>query len=96
MQAVARRLRRGLAALGHEALGAVDGHIVPVPIGDARLTVAIGDALRARGFLVGAIRPPTVPPGSSRLRLSVSAAHTDAQVDGLLAALADLLPRPSA
>jgi 8-amino-7-oxononanoate synthase len=51
----------------------------------------VGDALRARGYLVGAIRPPTVPAGSSRLRVSASAAHTDGQVDGLLAALADAL-----
>ena len=87
----ARRLREGLAALGRPAPGERDGHIVPVPVGDARATVALGEALRARGYLVGAIRPPTVPAGSSRLRLSVSAAHTDAQIDGLLHALADAL-----
>jgi 8-amino-7-oxononanoate synthase len=84
----ARRLRAGLAALGRAAPGERDGHIVPVPVGDARATVALGEALRARGYLVGAIRPPTVPAGSSRLRMSVSAAHTDAQIDGLLHALA--------
>lgn len=92
VRAVAARLRAGLAAMGHAAPGAPDGHVVPVPVGDPRATVAVGDALRARGYLVGAIRPPTVPPGSSRLRVSASAAHTDAQVDGLLAALAEALP----
>jgi len=87
----ARRLRTGLAALGRPAPGDDDGHVVPVPIGDAARTTAIGEALHARGFAVGAVRPPTVPDGSSRLRLGASAAHTPAQIDALLTALADLL-----
>ncbi|GLC24072.1 aminotransferase class I/II-fold pyridoxal phosphate-dependent enzyme [Roseisolibacter agri] len=91
VRAVAARLRAGLAAMGRPAPGAPDGHVVPVPVGDPRATLAVGEALRARGYLVGAIRPPTVPPGGSRLRVSASAAHTDAQVDGLLAALAETL-----
>ena len=91
VRAVATRLRAGLAAIGRPSPGAGDGHVVPVLVGDARAAVAAGDALRARGYLVGAIRPPTVPAGSSRLRVSASAAHTDGQVDGLLAALADAL-----
>jgi 8-amino-7-oxononanoate synthase len=48
--------------------------------------------LLARGLLVPAIRPPTVAPGTARLRIALSAAHTDAQVDALIAALADLAP----
>jgi 8-amino-7-oxononanoate synthase len=91
VRAVARRLRDGLAAMGRPSPGAPDGHIVPVPVGDPRATVAVGEALRAHRYLVGAIRPPTVPPGGSRLRISASAAHTDAQVDGLLAALREAL-----
>ncbi|MGZ8455695.1 MAG: aminotransferase class I/II-fold pyridoxal phosphate-dependent enzyme [Gemmatirosa sp.] len=94
VRVIAARLRAGLAAMGRPAPGEPDGHVVPVPIGDPRATVALGEALRVRGFLVGAIRPPTVPPGSSRLRVSASAAHTDAQVDGLLAALRDTLTDP--
>ncbi|MCU1456417.1 MAG: 7-keto-8-aminopelargonate synthetase-like enzyme, partial [Actinomycetia bacterium] len=47
-------------------------------------------ALLERGMLVPAIRPPTVAPGTSRLRIALSAAHTEAQVDDLLAALTDL------
>ena len=90
LRASARRLRAGIAALGRPAPGEADGHIVPVPVGDASATVALGEALRERGYLVGAIRPPTVPAGSSRLRVSVSAAHTDAQIDGLLSALAEV------
>jgi 8-amino-7-oxononanoate synthase len=87
LRASARRLRGGLERLGRPAPGPPDGHIVPVVIGDAAATVRLGAALLERGYLVGAVRPPTVPRGGSRLRITLSAAHTDAQVDGLLAAL---------
>jgi 8-amino-7-oxononanoate synthase len=71
-----------------------DGHpspIVPFVIGDERATLTAADALRARGVLVPAIRPPTVAPGTSRLRVTLSAAHTDAQVDLLVRALDQVL-----
>jgi 8-amino-7-oxononanoate synthase len=90
----ARRMRDGLAALGRPAPGEADGHIVPVPLGDPGETMRIGAALRARGFLAGAVRPPTVPPGGSRLRVTLSAAHTAEQIDGLLDALRTELPAP--
>jgi 8-amino-7-oxononanoate synthase len=51
----------------------------------------LSQALQAEGFLVVAIRPPTVPDGQARLRVAFSAAHTEAQVDGLAAALKPLL-----
>jgi 8-amino-7-oxononanoate synthase len=92
LRAVARRLRVGLASLGHECPGHPDGHIIPVAIGEAGETVRAGATLAVRGFLVGAVRPPTVPIGTSRLRITASAAHTDSQVDGLLDALATALP----
>ena len=57
--------------------------IVPIVIGDEDGTVAASAALRERGLLVPAIRPPTVAPGTSRLRISVSATHTAAQIDAL-------------
>jgi 8-amino-7-oxononanoate synthase len=94
LRANARRLREGLAALGHPVPGEPDGHVVPVLIGDAGDTVRAGDSLRERGFLVGAVRPPTVPPNTSRLRITLSAAHTTEQVDALLAAVAQILPAP--
>jgi 8-amino-7-oxononanoate synthase len=90
----ARTLRAGLAGLGHGAPGEADGHIVPVRTGDAEGTMRIGHALRERGFLVGAVRPPTVPPGGSRLRITLSAAHTAEQIGALLDALRTELPAP--
>ena len=62
--------------------------VVPVVIGDERATLAAAAALLERGVLVPAIRPPTVPVGSSRLRVALSAAHTDDDIALLLDALA--------
>jgi 8-amino-7-oxononanoate synthase len=50
----------------------------------------LSDALRARGMLLPAIRPPTVPHGEARLRISLSAAHAEADVDALVMALREL------
>jgi 8-amino-7-oxononanoate synthase len=89
------RLRRNAARV-RSALripGASDGHIVPVLIGESDATMRIGAELRERGILVGAVRPPTVPLGTSRLRITISAAHTDADIDRLLGALAEVRPR---
>jgi 8-amino-7-oxononanoate synthase len=61
-------------------------------VGDATATLAASAALQERGFLVVAIRPPTVPLGSARLRVTLSAALDEADVDGLVAALAEVLP----
>jgi 8-amino-7-oxononanoate synthase len=64
--------------------------IQPLIVGAARDATRLADALEARGLWVPAIRPPTVPDGTARLRVSLSAAHDDADVDRLLDALADL------
>jgi 8-amino-7-oxononanoate synthase len=93
LHVVARRIRQGLAARGRPAPGDLDGHIVPVPIGDADTVVRLGASLRDCGVLVGAVRPPTVPGGTSRLRITASAAHSDADVDRLLDAIDRVLPR---
>ena len=61
--------------------------IVPFVFGDEQATLDASAALAARGILVPAIRPPTVAPGTSRLRVTLSASHTNAQVDALIAAL---------
>jgi len=93
LRANARAIRDGLRELGHEPTGEADGHIVPVIIREAAETARLGAALRERGLLVGAVRPPTVPLGSSRLRITASAAHTPEQIARLMGALRDLLPR---
>jgi 8-amino-7-oxononanoate synthase len=66
--------------------------IVPYVCGSEARALAAAEALAARGFLVTAIRPPTVPPGTSRLRVALSADHTLEQVDALAAALSALFP----
>lgn len=58
--------------------------IIPIMIGDTKKTVAISQALWNKGFYVPAIRPPTVPQGKSRLRLTITAMHTRKQMDGLM------------
>jgi 8-amino-7-oxononanoate synthase len=65
--------------------------IHPIVLGDAARAVAVSGALAARGFWVPAIRPPSVPQGTSRLRVSLSAAHAPQQVDALATALAQCL-----
>jgi 7-keto-8-aminopelargonate synthetase-like enzyme len=66
--------------------------IIPIVCGSEARALAAADALAARGLLVTAIRPPTVPPGTSRLRVALSAVHSEEQVDRLAAALADFVP----
>ncbi len=63
--------------------------IVPLVVGAADRAMALSDALRRRGLLVTAIRPPTVPEGSARLRITFSAAHREHDVDRLVEALAE-------
>ena len=86
------RLRDALAAMGLDT-AASSTHIVPAMLGDARAAMDMADALRAAGILAVAIRPPTVPPGTARLRIALSAAHSHADLDALIAALATCWPR---
>jgi 8-amino-7-oxononanoate synthase len=90
--ALARRFR-SLAAEAGLPLADSTTPIQPVLLGDADVAVDASRRLLERGFFVAAIRPPTVPAGSSRLRVALSAAHRDADVESLVAALADCLPR---
>lgn len=69
--------------------------IQPVLVGSSARALRLSALLRERGILVGAIRPPTVPAGSARLRITLTASHSDAQLERLLEALAEcwaLLP----
>ena len=80
--------RRGAAELD-VPLMASETAIQPVVVGAAGAALALSAALRQRGLLVTAIRPPTVPQGASRLRVTLSASHSIEQLDRLLGALAD-------
>ncbi|MFT4996806.1 MAG: 8-amino-7-oxononanoate synthase [Chitinophagales bacterium] len=67
--------------------------IQPLLIGDANAALVLSAGLEAKGIWVSAIRPPTVPAGSARLRITLSAVHSKQQVEQLLQALAELMPR---
>jgi len=92
LQALVAQFRAGAESLGL-ILAPSPTPIQPVLLGAAEAALAASRHLRERGILVPAIRPPTVPEGSARLRITFSAAHEPAQVERLLQALAEL-PRP--
>ena len=83
----ADRLREALASEGWN-LGRSMSPIVPVIVGSSDEALRLSAALASAGFFVPAIRPPTVAPGQSRLRISLTYRHDDAQLDGLRATLA--------
>ena len=82
------RFRREASAMGY-ALMDSRTPIQPIMVGDNWSALALSRALEARGLLVSAIRPPTVPEGEARLRVTFSAAHTEADLDRLLQGLSD-------
>jgi 8-amino-7-oxononanoate synthase len=84
-----RQLRGGLGELPWKLMSS-DTAIQPVLVGDNLKALELGEGLRARGLWVAAIRPPTVPQGTARLRITLSAAHTHDDVDRLLGALHEL------
>ncbi len=83
---LARRLTRRLN------LPEAQSAIVPFIVGDAARALALSQALQEQGFLVVAIRPPTVPKDTARLRIAFSASHTEEEVDALAEALAQAAP----
>lgn len=83
----ARQLREALAANGLARPGG-ESAIVPVVLGDNVRALAVAGEVRAEGFDVRAVRPPTVPEGTARLRLSVHADHTAEEIDRLAGAIA--------
>ena len=85
------RFREGAAAIGLTLMDSATP-IQPILIGDSARALRLSALLRARGLLVTAIRPPTVPAGSARLRVTLSAAHSEAQLELLLHALAECWP----
>ncbi len=87
--AIAAQLRRGLRALGVEPLGF--GYIVPWVVGEPKAAVDLAAGLVEAGFDVRAIRPPSVPKGTARLRLTVTASHSSGDVERFLSAAARLV-----
>ena len=75
---------------GARGLAPAPRAVVPLVVGSAGRALAMSQALSAQGLLVVAIRPPTVPDGQARLRMTLSAAHTEAEVDRLAEAVCDL------
>ena len=92
LAALIRQFREGAEQIGLQLMDS-QTPIQPILIGDSGRAVRLSQMLRERGLLVTAIRPPTVPAGSARLRVTLSAAHTEAQVQLLLNALADCYPQ---
>ncbi len=90
LAALVARFRRGARELGIP-LGRSSTPIQPVLIGEAAAAVELSNRLRERGILITAIRPPTVPEHTARLRVTFSAMHSEQQVDCLLEQLAQLL-----
>ncbi len=86
LKSLIERFRSGVEELGLELMASTTP-IQPVLLHDDELTQKVGEQLQSKGFLVGAIRPPTVPVGSARLRVTLSAEHTEEQVDRLLDAM---------
>ncbi len=86
LDALSARMKAGLEALGFPVRDVV-GPIFPVMLVEEARALEASRGLREHGYLAKAIRPPTVPRGTSRLRVSLTASHTFEQVDGFLAAL---------
>jgi 8-amino-7-oxononanoate synthase len=86
LQKLIARFRRGAQQLDLPLMHSASA-IQPLLIGDAARALALSEKLAARGFWISAIRPPTVPVGTARLRITLSAAHSEAQIDRLLDAL---------
>ncbi|MBF0470497.1 MAG: 8-amino-7-oxononanoate synthase [Gammaproteobacteria bacterium] len=91
LQQLIERFRRGMMQLGYPLLPSSTA-IQPVVVGESGQAMAMSEALLEHGLLVSAIRPPTVPAGSARLRVTLSAAHSDEALERLLAAF-DTLSR---
>jgi len=82
-----QQFKTGAAALGFDLMPS-DSAIQPLVLGEEQRAIAFSHYLYEQGILVSAIRPPTVPKGSARLRFTLSASHTAEQIVELLDALA--------
>ena len=83
MQDLIAYFRQAISALDFNVLPSTTA-IQPIIMGDSEKTLTLSQALLKAGILVTAIRPPTVPMGTARLRITLTAAHSFAQVDQLI------------
>ena len=83
LQALIKLFKDGCHSLGIDLMPS-DTAIQPIVIGEAKAAMAVARRMQSKGVLVSAIRPPSVPEGSSRLRITISAEHTEQQVKQLL------------
>lgn len=90
VQQLIAQFRNGAQDLGLQLMDSFSP-VQPLLVGSEAKALAIAEALAHRGILIIAIRPPTVPVGSSRLRITLSAAHTEAQVAQLLDVLGEVM-----
>lgn len=81
-----KTMRSGIQEAGFST-GNSESQIIPIIVGDDQETLDLADYLEDQGFLATAIRPPTVPSGSARIRITLSSAHTESQVNEFLTAL---------
>ncbi len=95
LQALIARFREGASILGLPLMESRTA-IQPVVLEDSLRCLRVSQALRERGYWVAAIRPPTVPQHTARLRVTLSAAHEESDVDDLLDALGDIVQQQAA
>jgi len=86
LHALIKRFRAGATQLDLQLMASQTA-IQPLLVGDAQRAMKLSESLLRQGFLVSGIRPPTVPAGTARLRVTLSAANNEDQVDQLLQAL---------
>jgi 8-amino-7-oxononanoate synthase len=84
------QFKQGATTLALPLMDSVSA-IQPLLVGDSARALAISEQLAQRGFLISAIRPPTVPNNSARLRITLSAAHSPQQIQQLLDALDEVM-----
>jgi len=89
------QLRKGLGALGLDT-GSGRSHSVPLVVGGSQAAVDLCESALARGIFAQAIRHPSVPDGTARLRLTPSCAHTETDITRCIEVLGELAPRPGA
>jgi 8-amino-7-oxononanoate synthase len=91
LQVLVAELQQGLKGLPWQLMCS-ETAIQPLLVGDNRPALELSEQLRERGIWVAAIRPPTVPQGTARLRITLSAAHSEQDVEQLVEALHELVP----